>query len=386
MIVEVIAVGTELLIGQIVNSNAALIATRLAEQGLDAHFQVTVGDNLGRLCDAIRNALGRSDSVILTGGIGPTQDDLTREAICQVTGRTMTRDAAHAAWIEDRLRSQGRAVPESVLRMADLPEGALSLPNANGVALGVALDHHGKWLFALPGVPVEMIAMLDGEVLPRLRQAFGSGGVLRSRLLRIWGMGESEVSDRLDDMFGAANPSVAFLIKDMEVQVRISAKAPDIETADLLIEPVEEEVKRRLGETVFGLDDDTVESQILASLTAQGWTLGTIEQATLGQVGARIAAIDRERTVFAGTVIPGSPSAKVTAPVADVVLRVGAAGEDKTSGRRTTRPVKITVTTPEQTTTRVFEFGGDDERLRSFSTIAGLHQIRVTVPAPRGRF
>ena len=211
VIVEVISVGTELLIGQIVNSNSAFIATRVAEAGIDAHFQVVVGDNLDRLSDAIRTAVNRSDAVILTGGIGPTQDDLTREALCRVTGRAMGRDQAHAAWIEDRLRSQGREVRENVLRMADLPAGAEGMANSNGVALGVALEHEGKWLFAVPGVPVEMMAMLDGEVLPRLRRRSG-GGVLRSRLLRTWGLGESDVAERLDDLFASANPSVAFLI------------------------------------------------------------------------------------------------------------------------------------------------------------------------------
>jgi nicotinamide-nucleotide amidase len=376
VIVEVISVGTEILIGQIVNSNSAVIATRLADAGVDAHFQVVVGDNLDRLSDAIRTALGRSDAVILTGGIGPTQDDLTREALCSVTGRAMGRDRAHAAWIENRLRSQGRKVAESVLRMADLPEGAEGMVNTNGVALGVALEHDGKWLFAVPGVPVEMSAMLDGEVLPRLRVISGGSGVLRNRLLRTWGLGESEVSGRLDDLFASTNPSVAFLIKDSEVQVRISAKATDLEGADRLIAPFEEETRNRLGGAVFGVDDEIVESLILDGLAAHGWTVGTVEEATLGQVGARIAGVGRSRHLFAGTVIVGLRPSKPIPPLADVVLSVGAAPEKSTG---TTRPVEMTVTTPEQAMTRVFEFGGDDERLRSFATIAGLHMIRIAV-------
>lgn len=376
MIVEVISVGTEILIGQIVNSNSAFIATCLADAGIDAHFQVVVGDNLDRLSDAIRTALGRSDAVILTGGIGPTQDDLTREALCRVTGRAMGRDQAHAAWIEHRLRSQGREVRENVLRMSDLPEGAEGMANANGVALGVALEHEGKWLFAVPGVPVEMMAMLDGEVLPRLRQASGGAGVLRNRLLRTWGLGESDVAGRLDDLFASANPSVAFLIKESEVQVRISAKAAARESADRLIAPVEHEVRNRLGDAVFGVDDETVESLILDGLNAHGWTLGTVEEATLGQVGARIAGADRSQRVFAGSVIVGIQPGKTTAPTADVVLSIGAAVAD---GQRATRPVEMIVTTPERVTTRVFEFGGDDERLRSFATVAGLHMIRLAV-------
>jgi nicotinamide-nucleotide amidase len=375
VIVEMVAVGTELLIGQIINSNGALIASRFAEQGLDAHFQVTVGDNLERVAEAIRIALDRSDAVIITGGIGPTQDDLTREAICQVTGRSMTRDEAHAAWIEDRLRSQGREVPESVLRMADLPEGAEGLANANGVALGVALAHEGKWLFALPGVPIEMITMLDSEVLPRLR-ASGSGGVLESRLLRTWGYGESEVAERLDDLFASTNPSVAFLIKDMEVQVRISAKAADSAAAQRLIDPVEHEVRSRLGEAVFGVDDETVERLIIDGLRAHGWTVATAERVTLGQVGSRLAAADH--AAHAGTVFGGG-QADLIPPSADVTVAVSAAGEEASQGRRTSRPVEIAVTTPDAVTSQVFHFGGDDERVRSFATIAALHQIRIAL-------
>jgi nicotinamide-nucleotide amidase len=381
VIVEVISVGTEILIGQIVNSNSAVIATRLADAGVDAHFQVVVGDNLDRLSDAIRTALGRSDAVILTGGIGPTQDDLTREALCSVTRRAMGRDRGHAAWIEDRLRSQGREVRDNVLRMADLPEGAEGMANTNGVALGVALEHEGKWLFAVPGVPVEMAAMLEGEVLPRLRLSAGGSGILRNRLLRTWGLGESDVAGRLDDLFASTNPSLAFLVKDSEVQIRISAKAPDLESADRLIAPFEAETRERLGEAVFGVDDETVESLILDDLTAHGWTVGTVERATLGQVGARIAEADRSRQRFAGSVIVGVQPSESIPPIADVVLSVGAAPEE---GSRTTRPVEMTVTTPEQATTRVFEFGGDDERLRSFATIAGLHMIRIAVQQSGG--
>jgi nicotinamide-nucleotide amidase len=382
LIVEVIAVGTELLIGQITNTNASLIGARLAEEGFDAHYQVTVGDNLGRLAGAIEAALERSDAVLITGGIGPTQDDLTREAICQVTGRVMTRDPEHEAWIKDRLRAQRRSVPDNVLRMADLPEGAEAMPNSNGAALGVALQHRGKWLLALPGVPAEMRAMLDSGVLPRLHQSSGSSATLHSRLLHTWGLGESEVADRLDDLFATVNPSVAFLIRDMEVRVRISAKAEDQETARLLIAPIEEEIRARLGAAVFAVDGETVEDLIVVRLGSLGWAVGTIEQATLGQVGARIA--EHDRSVFAGTVIVGREGGEVTAPIADVVLTVGPIGGEVSPGRRITRAVEMTVTTPDWATTRVFDLGGDDERVRSFATIAGLHLIRTAVESPDG--
>jgi len=378
LIVEVIAVGTELLIGQIINSNGAYIGSRLAEEGFDAHFQVVVGDNLGRMVSAIELALDRADAVLLTGGIGPTQDDLTREALCRVGGREMTRDERHAAWIEDRIRSQRGTVNPTVLRMADVPEGAEGLPNANGVALGVAMEHHGKWLFAVPGVPVEMKTMLDEQVIPRLRSLTGDHTVLRSRVLRTWGMGESQVAELLDDLFVATNPSVAFLISDMEVKVRITAKAADEAGAEALIAPIDHEVRTRLGDAVFAVDEETVEGLVVAGLEDRGWALATTERATLGQVGARILASGRAGRVFAATVVPGSTGEGLT-PAAHVVLTVGEIGVDRERGPRTTRPVEITVTTPEVTLSRVFEFGGDDERVRSFATIAGLHQLRIAI-------
>jgi nicotinamide-nucleotide amidase len=377
LIVEVIAVGTELLIGQIVNSNAASIGARLADEGIDAHFQVTVGDNLPRMITAIEQALSRSDAVLITGGIGPTQDDLTREAICRVADRPMTRDRAHAAWIEERIRAQTGALNPTVLRMADLPEGAEALPNVNGVALGLALEVGGKWVFAVPGVPVEMTAMVDGQVLPRLRALGGEPSVLRSRTLRIWGMGESRIAEMLDDLFGSTNPSIAFLIHDMEVNVRITAKGDGAAEAEALIRPMEDAVRARLGDLVFGVDEETVEALISADLANRGWTLATVERATLGRVGARIAETEGPGRVFAATAVPGGSD--LAAPEADVLVTVGTIGAKGQEGPPLTRPVMITVSTPERSMSRTFDLGGDDERVRSFATIAALHMIRLAL-------
>jgi len=382
LIVEVVAVGTELLLGQIVNSNAAVIGRRLADEGFDIHFSGVVGDNRKRLVEALGIATARADAVVITGGIGPTQDDLTREALCELAGVAMIRDEAHAGWIDARIRSQGREPAPNVMRMADLPEGALGLRNVNGVALGVALEHRGKWLFAIPGVPAEMIPMLDGEVLPRMRDLAGEPAVLRSRVLSCWGLGESAVADLLDDLFGSTNPSVAFLIRDMEVTVRITAKAGDEAMALALIEPMEAEVRDRLGDVVFAADGETVERLILASLSRAGWTVATVEGATLGQVGARLAAAD-VGAVFAGALVSGGGSGG--GPEADVILDVGAIGPDSPSGSRITRAVTMTVTTPLGVNARTFELGGDDERLRSFATLAGLHLLRTTLDEVRSR-
>ena len=377
MIVEVVTVGTELLLGDLVNSNAAAIGRRLADEGFDIHYQVVVGDNLGRLVATLSTAVERADAVVITGGIGPTQDDLTREALCELADVPMVRDRGHATWIDARIRAQGREPAPNVKRMADLPEGAEGLRNANGVALGIALQHEGRWLYAMPGVPAEMIAMLDDEVLPRLRAAAGEPAVLRSKVLHSWGLGESAVSDLLDDLFVSHNPSVAFLIKDMEVRVRITAKAETEEAALALIDPMEREVRHRLGDAVFAEDDETVEQIVLASLARLGWTVATVERSTLGQVGARLAAADPGGSRFAGTTIRGARHAST--PDGSVILEVGEIGPDSTPGTRTTRPVSITVTTPKGSSARVFEFGGDDERLRSFAAIAGLHMLRAAL-------
>lgn len=374
------AVGTELLLGDIVNSNAATIGRRLAEEGFDIHHQVVVGDNMTRLVTALRTAVGRADAVVITGGIGPTQDDLTREALCELAGVEMTRDEDHARWIDSRLRAQGRDPSPNVLRMADLPSGAEALANINGVALGVALEHDGRWLFAMPGVPAEMIPMLADEVLPRLRLAAGRPAALRSRVLHCWGLGESAISDRLDDLFASANPSVAFLIKDMEVRVRITAKAGDEATALEMIALVEAKVRSRLGDLVFATDHETVEQIVLDHLLEAGWKVATVEDATLGQVGGRLAASDTA-SVFGGGVIVGA--GPISVPPAEVLLEVGPIGADQSIGQRTTRPVEMTVTTPHGGHSRVFDFGGDDERLRAFAVIAGLHMLRTALVASR---
>jgi nicotinamide-nucleotide amidase len=243
-------------------------------------------------------------------------------------------------------------------------------------------------MFAIPGVPAEMSAMLEQEVIPRLRRLAGDSTALRSRVLRTWGMGESRIADQLDDMFASTNPSVAFLISDMEVKVRISAKAGDRKTADALIAPIEAEVRARLGAAVFATDDETVESILIDRLTRRGWTVATVEAATLGQVGARLATADHEDRVFAGSTIVGSGRQefhKGQVPRGEVILVVGPIGLDIDPGRRTTRQVEMTVSTPLGETSRVFDFGGDDERVRSFATIAGLHLLRLALdPDPGG--
>ena len=304
MIVEVIAVGTELLLGQIINTNLAHIGGRIADLGLDAHYQQTVGDNLGRMEAAIVTALDRADAVIITGGIGPTQDDITREAICAATGRQMAFSDEYADALRERFARWGREMPESNLRQAEYPEGADLLPNPKGTAPGLAIEHEGKLIFALPGVPPEMYLLLDDHVLPRIKQKAGIDEVLVSRVIRTWGRGESGVAEMLGDLFEASrNPSMAFLASNGEIKVRLTAKAPTAAKAEDLIAPIEEEVRDRLGSLVFGADDDTIETILIDLAKAKGWTIGTAESATGGLLAGRLTAAPGSSDVFRGSIV-----------------------------------------------------------------------------------
>lgn len=402
MIVEIVAVGTELLLGEIVNSNAAVIGARLAEDGFDVHHQVTVGDNLARLADALRTSAARADAVIVTGGIGPTQDDLTRDALCVAGGRTMTRDTAYADVIRDRITRALGTVSNTTLRMADHPDGSDTLPNRNGVALGIAMEHEGTWIYALPGVPSEMAVMLEEQVLPRLRAAAGAPAVLRSRVLRTWGWGESRVADALDDLYTSANPSIAFLIDGVEVRVRISAKAADATAADRMLDRVEDDVRRRLGPTVFGRDHDTVEVLVARHLRAHGWRLGTIEALTVGTVASAFCTAGGPGPSFAGALIvpggdgtgavpDGAPDALLDRAAdvldAEVLLAVGDAvpagdgadGADDADTGRAPHTVMVGVQTPEQRRMREIRLLGDTPRIREFARGTALHLIRLAI-------
>ncbi len=249
MIAEVVSVGTELLLGEIVDTNAAEIARLLGEWGFDAHYRVTVGDNHERIVAAMRQACSRSEVVLVTGGIGPTQDDLTKEALCTLAGVPMVRDEAHAALIHERVLGLRGLVRDSVLRMADLPAGAEPLPNRVGLALGAAVTVNGCLVLSLPGVPSEMRVMLEEQVAPRLL-ALSGGSSVRSSVVRTAGLGESEVAHRLDDLYAGANPSIAFRIHESEVHVRVTAKAASSTEAQALADELAARVRERLTDAL----------------------------------------------------------------------------------------------------------------------------------------
>lgn len=409
MIVEVLAVGTELLLGQIVNGNGAEIGSLLADAGLTHYRQGVVGDNLPRLTAAVVESVGRSDALVITGGLGPTQDDLTREALAVCAGVAMEFDEEHAERLRAIWARRGREMPETNLRQAEHPEGSVLIPNPKGTAPGLRMQIGSCWVFALPGVPEEMRPMLHTDVIPFLTARAGDDrGVIASRLLRTWGESESRIAVVLADLYEEGeNPTLAFLASGGEIKLRLTARAATTEEAARLIDPIDAEIRRRLGPLVFGADDDTVERIVLARCAERGWSLATAESATGGLVAAAITAVPGASETFRGSVVAYTRAAKeallgVAAGLmddhglvseetalgmaagaadrlrADVVVAVtGSAGPDPLEHRPGT--MVFAVQTPERVQARTLTFPGDRERVRAYSTTTALHLLRLGV-------
>jgi nicotinamide-nucleotide amidase len=307
---EVVGIGTEILLGQIANTNAGEISARLADIGVDVTHHQAVGDNVGRIAEAIRLALSRADVVILTGGLGPTADDVTREAIADALG-PLRRHREIEDFLREKFQRLGRDMPESNLVQADVPEGARYILPDRGTAPGLVVElDDGKRLYAVPGVPAEMREMLEGSILPELSALAGAGAIV-SRVLRVVGVAEARVGELLDDLFRASsNPTVAYLASEGEVRVRLTAKAPTREEALELIGPVEGEVRARLEEHIVGVDDQTLEAAIGRILTERGLTVACAESLTGGGLAARIADAPGASGYLSGAVVAYAAEAK----------------------------------------------------------------------------
>ena len=406
MIVEVLAIGTELLLGQIVNSNATRIGERLADAGLDHFQQSVVGDNEVRIVAAIDAACSRADALVITGGLGPTKDDLTREALAEAAGVELIFDSEQAERLRERWTSSGRVMPESNLQQAERPLGSELIANPKGTAPGIRMQIADTWVFALPGVPAEMIPMLEDSVIPFLG-GDGDSAVV-SRLLRTWGESESAIGEQLGDLYDAStNPTIAFLASGGEIKIRITAKAATRDEASALIAPFEETIRERLGKRIFGVDDDTVEVVVLRMLEQRGWTLGTAESATGGLVAGRLTSVPGASRVFRGSIVSYATEVKesllevsgdlvaehgvVSEPVAvamadgarerlgaDVVVAVtGSAGPDPQD--RPVGTVVVAVVTPDGSRVRTLTLPGDRERVRTFASTAALQLLRMSL-------
>jgi nicotinamide-nucleotide amidase len=314
---EVVAIGTELLLGQITDTNSSWIGEQLALVGIDSFFQTKVGDNLDRVVSCLELALERSDAVICCGGLGPTQDDLTREAIASVMGVPLESDEAMEDKILHMFGGRGRSMPANNLRQAQRPVGASFIEQQPGTAPGLVCpvsrpgpdgDPVDKVIYAVPGVPWEMKEMIAGTVLPDLERRAGITAVIRSRTLRTWGESESGLAEmlaeRIFELDASGNPTLAFLASGMEgLKVRITAKASTEAEADAVLADEEARLIGLLGPLVFGFDDDTMESVVLDLLRERGLTLATAESLTGGMVGSRLCDVPGASDVYRGGVV-----------------------------------------------------------------------------------
>ena len=305
---SVLAVGTELLLGQIVDTNSSWIGERLAANGIGSLMQVKVGDNRGRIVAALRYLLEEADAVIVCGGLGPTHDDITREAIAEVMGAELQHDESVAEFIRQLFSGRGRAMAAINMRQAMVPVGATVIPQTRGTAPGLICPVGAKVVYAVPGVPHEMKEMVDRAILPDLRRRSGDTSVIASRVLRTWGDSESGLNERLqpviDRLDALGNPTLAFLASGWEgLKVRLTAAAADETEVAALLDHWDAEVRALIGTQVFGVDDDTMESVVLDRLRSLGLTLGVAESVTGGLVCGRLTAVAGASDVLRGGVV-----------------------------------------------------------------------------------
>ena len=305
---SVVAIGTELLLGQIVDTNSSWLGEQLAAAGIDSLFQVKVGDNLGRIVATLKSTLNDADAVIICGGLGPTHDDITREAIAEIMGVELELNDEVALVIEEMFTARGRKMPQNNLRQAMVPRGAKIIEQRRGTAPGLICPVSDKVMYAVPGVPFELFEMFERAILPDLLMRSGEASVIKSRVLRTWGESESGLNERLveviDELEKVGNPTLAFLASGWEgIKVRLTAKAHTAQEAIALIDVWDAKVRAKVGDLVFGVDQQTMESVLFDILREKKLTLGVAESVTGGLVAGRLTAVVGASDVFRGGIV-----------------------------------------------------------------------------------
>lgn len=300
MIVEIVTIGTELLLGEIVDTNSAHIAQELTAIGVDHYFSTTVGDNLDRIVAALRLALSRSDVVITTGGLGPTVDDVTREAVAAVSGRQLEFQPRLLEQIEGFFQRRGTAMSPNNRRQAYVPAGATVIENPVGTAPAFAVEFDQKAIVSLPGVPHEMVYLLREAVLPYLSKRMGEPAVILVRQVHTVCIGESLVDQEITDLMRNRNPSVGTRAHPGQTDVCITAKAPTREAAAAMLDKMETQVRSRLGKVIYGVDGQTLAGVVVGGLRQAGMRLAVAEAETHGLVARKLFEADPDRAVLAG--------------------------------------------------------------------------------------
>ncbi|MEM7540842.1 MAG: CinA family nicotinamide mononucleotide deamidase-related protein [Pseudomonadota bacterium] len=405
---EIVAIGTELLLGQITDTNSSWIGEQLALAGIDNHFQIKVGDNLDRMIACLEQGLERADAVICCGGLGPTQDDITREAIASVMGVKLVRDDAIGEKIRHMFEARGRQMPENNLQQADVPEGAQAIKEMPGTAPGLLCPVGKKVIYAVPGVPYEMRMMMEGTILPDLKKRSGNNDVIRSRVLKTWGYSESRLAEMLDEHLTALDQSgaatIAFQASGIEgLKVRVTAKAADDGSADQILAIEETRVREVLGDVIFGVNEQSMESVVLDLLRAKHQTLALCEITSGGMVATRINGIDNTAEVVRGTLVPtdenarvtllgeacrtvGSPDAAAALATAtrelfqsDWALAITGAHDTPMGTAKKDGTTFLGIANAEGSNVEMVRLPGDRERVRQFSVISALNYLRMTL-------
>ena len=410
MICELISVGTELLLGNIVNTNTQFLAEKCALLGLSLYHQVTVGDNRERLTQVIRTALERADILILTGGLGPTEDDLTKEVCAEAMGFSLAEDPHTRKRIEEYFRNSiYKEIPDNNWKQAIVPQGAKVLDNSNGTAPGLIMEKDGKTAILLPGPPNELIPLFNEQVYPYLEKLRPE--VIRSQMVKICGVGESQVEDKLLDLIDAqTNPTIATYAKTGEVHLRITASAPSPEAADKLIKPVVKEIKKRFGDAVYSTkENESLEMAVVRLLKKYDLTVTAAESCTGGMLAARLVNVPGVSDVFREGYITYSNKAKrrlldvnkstlkkygavseqtakemavggVFATGADVcVATTGIAGPDGGTEEKPVGLVYISCYLKDKVTVERFQFKGNREKVREQTVVKALDLLRRSI-------
>ena len=407
---EVLAIGTELLLGQIVDTNSAWIGEQLAASGIESYEHRQVGDNLARMVAAIKDLVRGADALIVCGGLGPTPDDVTREALAAVMGVELERRDDLVEHIASLFGTRGRDMPANNLRQADVPRGATVLPNPMGTAPGLACPVGDAVVYAVPGVPYEMKEMVTAHVLPDLIRRSGEAATIRSRSLKTWGASESGLAEMIAARVDAqSNPTIAFLARGIEgIVVRITAKAATESEARWLIDAEEAALRGILGDLVFGVDDETMEYAVTMRLLERRWTIAVGESLTGGLVGSRLSAPPGASKVFRGSIASYATEVKhsVLGVTADRVVSEQSAKQMAEGAKRLLEAdVGISVTGVAGPTEQDGQpvgtvwFGlalpgvpvdavtarlpGDRDRIRQFSTISLLNLLRMRLDGMR---
>ena len=409
MIVEIISVGTEILLGNIVNTNAAYLAEKCAALGLSCYYQTVVGDNEKRLTETMKLARGRADILILSGGLGPTQDDLTKETAAKLFGRKLVRDPHTRERIQAYFKKRGKRVTDNNWKQALVPEGAIVLDNDNGTAPGLIMEVNQKTIILLPGPPGELKPLFEGKVYPYLQAK--TDKVIKSQVVKICGVGESMVESMIKDMIDVQkNPTIATYAKTGEVHVRVTAEADSEKHALKLIKPVVNELKNRFQENIYTTNEEvTLEQSCVDLLLANELTISTMESCTGGMVAARLINVPGVSEVFKAGYVTYSNKAKrkvlgvkqstlkkytaVSAKVAeemaqgvslltkaDVTLSVtGIAGPDGGTEEKPVGLVYIGCSVKGRTKVMEYHFDGSRMKIRESTVVAALTLLRQCV-------